>query len=67
MLYLFWQVLFLVRIITDLCDMLSLVFYLVVVKSFYDFSGKFRRAVRLLQHLMLLFLLMEESGEFILN
>jgi hypothetical protein len=67
MLYLFWQVLFLVRIITDLCDVLSLVFYLVVVKSFYDFSGKFRRAVRLLQHLMLLFLLMEESGEFILN
>ena len=58
--------LLLVRIITDLCDVLSFVFYLVVVKSFYDFCGKFRRAVRLLQYLMLLFLLKEESGEFIL-
>lgn len=59
--------LLLVRIITDLGDVLSFVFYLVVVKSVDDFSGQFWRTVRLLLVVMLPFLLKEERGQFILN
>ena len=53
---LFWHVLLLVGIVTNLGDVLAFVFYLVVIKSLHDFGGQFGRIVSLLFDVMLLFL-----------